>query len=127
MPKRLSKTQKADLRDQRLVQEWTETNPFYRDVEEAQPELVKLARNMVRQADQLAARYEAVGTNITGTDVLAVAFDYAVKQDTQGKALPRDQAAARIATLWKMLGEGVDTPDVSPAEQAQAVEVAVGG
>lgn len=110
MPKRLSKTQKAALRDQCLVQEWTETNPFYRAVEEVQPELVKLARNMVRQADQLAARYEAVGTNITGTDVLAVAFDYAVKQDTQGKALPRDQASARIATLWKMLGEGVELP-----------------
>ena len=127
MPKRLSKTQKAALRDQRLVQEWTETNPFYRVVEEVQPELVKLARNMVRQAERLASRYEAVGTHITGTNVLAVAFDYAVKQDTQGKALPRDQAAARIATLWTMLSEGVHTPDVSPAEQAQASEVAVGG
>lgn len=117
MSKRLSKTQKAALRNQCLVQERTETNPFYRDVEEAQPELVKLARNMVRQADQLAARYEAVGTNITGTDVLAVAFDYAVKQGTGGKALTSKQSAASVATTIAMLLQGIDTQPAQTTEQ----------
>lgn len=82
-----------------------ETNPFYRALEEIQPELVQLVRNMHRQAEQLASRYEMQVGDIpspTAIDVLAIAIDYAVKQETQGQALPREQAAARMAyTLAK--------------------------